>query len=538
MKRFRAMKAVGALLVAVAVAHATAPPASPVPAAASGPAAHLPRSYYRFEDATDLMKDSAPAALHLQPKGEATRAAKTQGEGGLVGGWMQVDGCGDNWNRSLVANASQLPRQCVGSGHYCNPNFPCPGQPGGKVGGCCCNTTNDPQGQITGVTIEFLIKLGRCAKLNGNLTLFDTGGGPYGGGSRIWIDLSRHGFSFRMEANRGDKALVQASANGTGRASTQYLHDDQWHHVVVRRSTGGLAGEGKLDTWIDGQVPLSVDQWFSRPAPNPRPTSWPWALSGIKPGGYFGSWMDGKWPSLMMLPSSFDGGIDEVALYEEALPDALIVQHYNDAMAHKPYSSTVADKASAVTGSTGDDHATPPADPKPALDDREYPPGTLLPTPACTDCGNPHCAEMPTTGVKLSPLAQLQSYPLPRYQKTIAPGTYPLQKLGNCMESGYLGGENQANTSVINMPCPFSCNHTTHVCNGSVGECVTNATMKIKYELGTRWNYLLVVGGCANASDPDCGWTKPRACREGMPDFMCASEQLQVGTTASLGFSE
>ena len=79
MKRFRAMKAVGALLVAVAVAHATAPPASPVPAAASGPAAHLPRSYYRFEDATDLMKDSAPAALHLQPKGEATRAAKTQG---------------------------------------------------------------------------------------------------------------------------------------------------------------------------------------------------------------------------------------------------------------------------------------------------------------------------------------------------------------------------------------------------------------------------------------------------------------------------
>ena len=26
--------------------------------------------------------------------------------------------------------------------------------------------------------------------------------------------------------------LVQAQLNGTGRSSTQYLHDGQWHHVV------------------------------------------------------------------------------------------------------------------------------------------------------------------------------------------------------------------------------------------------------------------------------------------------------------------
>eukprot|EP01051_Picozoa_sp_SAG22_P032728 SAG22_NODE_13958_length_389_cov_1.606897_1_plen_47_part_01 len=36
-------------------------------ASAAAVAAHLPRSYYRFEDAGDLMKDSAPAALHLAP---------------------------------------------------------------------------------------------------------------------------------------------------------------------------------------------------------------------------------------------------------------------------------------------------------------------------------------------------------------------------------------------------------------------------------------------------------------------------------------
>ena len=34
--------------------------------------------------------------------------------------------------------------------------------------------------------------------------------------------------------------------------------------------------------------------------------------------------------------------------------------------------------------------------------------------------------------------------------------------------------------------------------------------MKIKYELGSKWNYLLALGniGC-NASDPTCGWVKP-----------------------------
>ena len=47
------------------------------------------------------------------------------------------------------------------------------------------------------------MKLGRCAKLNGNLTLFDTGSWSSGGGlnTRTWIDLSRHGFSFGMETS-------------------------------------------------------------------------------------------------------------------------------------------------------------------------------------------------------------------------------------------------------------------------------------------------------------------------------------------------
>ena len=457
-----------------------------------------PRSYYRFEDPSNLMKDSAPAGMDLQPKGSAVPAPKTQAEGGIVGGWMELDG--SDLNASLAANASQLPRQCTGLGHYCNPNFGCPGQPGGKPGGCCCNNTDDPQGKITGMTIEFLLKLGPLAKLQGNLTLFDTGHGTYLG--RTWIDLSRHGFSFRMQANLKDaqsdsSAMFLAINNGTGRSSTDYLHDGQWHHIVVRRSTGGMTGVGKLDAWIDGKVPESIDQWFARKG-NPTPT-WPWSRetrcgpASARTGcGYFGQWSDGVWPSLIMLPSAFDGGIDEVALWETALPDEVIVQHYQDALAHRPYSTTVKRNSGEME--------SPPADPPLEFDMQDYPPGTLLPTPPATGCGVPHCTEQPTPGVKLSPLAQLQSYPLPRYRPEKVPGhNWTLQKLGNCMDSGYLGGENQANTSAINMPC-----------NGTNSECTRNATMKINYELGTRWNYLLALGniGCTNASDPagTCGW--------------------------------
>ena len=213
------------------------------------------------------------------------------------------------------------------------------------------------------MTIEFLIKIGHNSKRQGNVTLFDTGSpSVYGGGSRTWIDLSRHGFSFRMEATNQHKvgAQVLALSNGTGRASTGYLFDGEWHHIVVRRSTGGLATPGTIDAWIDGRVPESISQWFSRPGAGP----YPWAATSLKPGGYFGQWSDGVWPDLVMLPSAFDGGIDEVALYEEALPDALIVQHYQDAMAHKPYSPDSHSNAGTA--------AAPPPDPDPEFDLLEY----------------------------------------------------------------------------------------------------------------------------------------------------------------------
>jgi hypothetical protein len=63
------------------------------------------------------------------------------------------------------------------------------------------------------------------------------------------------------------------------------------------------------------------------------------------------------------------------------------------------------------------------------------------------------------------------------------------------------------------MPCYISCNATTHICNGTKEDCFTNASLLIKYELGSRWNYLLNLGNvrCSNTSAPHCGWIKPPA---------------------------
>jgi hypothetical protein len=123
-----------------------------------------------------------------------------------------------------------------------------------------------------------------------------------------------------------------------------------------------------------------------------------------------------------MLPSAFDGGIDEVALYEVALPDAIIMQHHQDAILHHlPYSfpseHIVLDVAANASKIATRAVLLPTPDPKPTFDLKDFPPGTLLPTPPSTYCGTApagDCPPQPTQGVKLSPLAQLQSFPLPR----------------------------------------------------------------------------------------------------------------------------
>jgi hypothetical protein len=192
--------------------------------------------------------------------------------------------------------------------------------------------------------------------------------------------------------------------------------------------------------------------------------------------GYMGNWTSGRWPDLLFLPSAFDGGIDEVALYEEAIPDALIRQHYQQMILHQPYTFELNETLS--------NRAIPP-DPPPHYDLKEFAPGSQLPT---MPSGVPGVQPLPTTGVNISALQQLRSYPLPRYQLESNYSTR-LQRLGNCMNSQYLAGENQKNTT---------------------NEGVANLTTAINHELASHWNYLVALGNirCTNTSDQRCGLEK------------------------------
>ena len=58
---------------------------------------------------------------------------------------------------------------------------------------------------------------------------------------------------------------------------------------------------------------------------------------------------------LLVLPSAFDGAIDEIALYEIALPDAVIAAHWQSVQAHQPYqfADTAVAPAAATTARSG-----------------------------------------------------------------------------------------------------------------------------------------------------------------------------------------
>ena len=160
-------------LVAIAVAQPTGP--------------FAPRSWWRFEDAAHLGADEmgrhdlTPAST-MDPETVASPSQRTTG--GVVGGY--IDFSGGDQNLSWTANASYLPMQCShnpAAGGLCPKDDP-----------MLCANGHCPRG----LTIELLVRLGRDALKAGNLTLLESQGnaGRYGG-SWTWVDLSRHGLSFR-----------------------------------------------------------------------------------------------------------------------------------------------------------------------------------------------------------------------------------------------------------------------------------------------------------------------------------------------------
>ena len=125
-----------------------------------------------------------------------------------------------------------------------------------------------------------------------------------------------------------------------------------------------------------------------------------------------------------VLPSAFDGAIDEVAVFEAALSNGSIYAHFKTAVAeHKPYTfEPVATPA------------PPPLTANGSYNLSDFHPGTLLPTPE----GNSS-----RWGSKLTlPIEQLKAFPNPRYLTKPASGPTigTPQKLFNWMDPRYMSG--------------------------------------------------------------------------------------------------
>eukprot|EP01046_Picozoa_sp_COSAG06_P029889 COSAG06_NODE_2806_length_6257_cov_1.915557_5_plen_1190_part_01 len=491
--------------------------------------ARPPRSWYRFEDPSNLGKDemgfhdlsrasciSLPANRYscgrnmTATTSPATPVLRGQSNGGVVGSYIQLDGSAAAENSSWLMNASVLPTQCSSTfftrddGSYLGPTCPrndkmlcsCTGS-GGRMHApaehVCSNSSS--RRCIRGITIEFLLRPGHDAMRQGNVTLFEARGPPMTGS--IWVDLSRHGISFRAaHTNRAggstgdDEEMIRPRWNGTGVASPEYLFDNQWHHLVFRRDVFN----NELSIWIDGQNPqtggrceLGIEHKTADPLMcwQARGNASHDYMNNLTFGaGGIGS-LGGMRPPLLVLPTAFDGSIDEIALYEYPLSDDLIYAHYTQAILEN-------------TKYRFDELPPPAPAPVPihgAFELREYAPGTILPSPAK---GNPV-----TQGVRVSPLQQMLSWPAPRYHAPPARdgGSGPaegLQALGVSWVSDYLAGSNQP-------PQPWS-NNTDHMSEVTAIEETAAAVFGYSIYDGMNWN-------CQNVSDNNCsiGVSKPWA---------------------------
>ena len=188
---------------------------------------------------------------------------------------------------------------------------------------------------------------------------------------------------------------ISAPLAGVGVLANDYLLDGQWHHIAFVKN----AETGEQAIWIDGQSPAPL-----RTAGNATGR-----VIRHNEAVYFNS----------RGSVSTCAALDEIALYESALPDSLIYQHFLDSThEHRAYSTT--------------DPGTAPPAPAPCngtYDPLDYMPGTKLPTPK----GNA------TAGVTATAVEQLRRFASPRYAQ---PQTLPPLYSGWLQPEKVIGGAN------------------------------------------------------------------------------------------------
>lgn len=226
-------------------------------------------------------------------------------------------------------------------------------------------------------TIEFLFKPGYTFNTANIITRGD-------GAFNIRIEYPKIIFSTSHKAGSGSTVNddLVITLDGIGRKSFGYYMDDEWHHMVFKLNTSN----GSKEIWVDGESPSG----FSK---------------NVTTGTFSNTGNVSVYLNHTVSYVRYHGGLDEVALYADDVPDALIYKHYIEAQSGLPYSYT-------------DDYTQSLPQPAPItgpVDADEFAPGHPSVTIAATE--------------------QLTTFPTPRYK----PG-HTLMPNFNWMDPRYMGG--------------------------------------------------------------------------------------------------
>jgi chitodextrinase len=233
----------------------------------------------------------------------------------------------------------------------------------------------------TGVTnafaVEMLIRPGRGFQ---NTKFFTTADGSIDIEFSVMPWVTGHNMtgypyiSFKTKTASGTHDFSLDLESGVNKRTWSYITDGNWHHLVFVRKT-----DGTKEIWIDGTLP----QGFSASG-----TSGNLVSSAPTATAYFSD------NNSSSTNKKFYGDLDEIAIYNTALPGNMIKQHYDDFKLGVPYQNWTQ-----ITSVAQGESTTGTYDPL------NYAAGASLNNTGAY-----------TTGIIDTPLQQLQKMPLPRYK--------------------------------------------------------------------------------------------------------------------------
>ncbi|MEL6846699.1 MAG: LamG-like jellyroll fold domain-containing protein, partial [Bacteroidota bacterium] len=234
--------------------------------------------------------------------------------------------------------------------------------------------SNLNSGGSQGYTVEFLLKPSREFTGNHGVHLFNgkcTGPNcPTGiaGQWRFSIKASKSGsvpaISYSTFTNTGLENTVDIRLNGIDRKNICYYLDDNWHHFAIVYNADPAVRTMCL--YVDGQT----NPDFCKTIPSVPINN--------------GTRLEVGYPNDF---HAYRGYIDELAAWDQALPEELIYQHYENFLNgnHYDYTQSFGGPLPSMPALTGN------------LNPLEFPPGVTQPSVKASD--------------------QLKSFPGPRYQE-------------------------------------------------------------------------------------------------------------------------